>query len=284
MPEVARVFQIRLPSGCEETQCKIGATCIVEAVLHGSPVANGGCLRTRLFGCPCQHTRVEKSFCRRAGCVRFRCSHDGCKLDAEARRLFPPPGPERSEGTTICILFGNWLPHLPRPSAKWRVKFSSALFMACPQFSSLRSLLKDGHFFIEFLAVKVGHVPAETRGLQGLCRCGMIHAICARVPHVLDTVPPDLPGHGSRRQVRRRLHDTLPFLYDLAVHRSAGHFFGLELSAAPSTGRAALCAEVRPISRPDWASAWRCGQVLGPQARCRTKPLHSKSLGGIACQ
>ena len=67
----------------------------------------------------------------------------------------------------------------------------------------------------------------------------MLHAICARVPHVLDTVPPDLPGHGSRRQVRRRLHDTLPCHYDLAldvaVHKSGGHFLGLGLSAAPST-------------------------------------------------
>ena len=49
--------------------------------------------------------------------------------------------------------------------AKWRAKFVSALSEACPQSSSCRSLVKDGHVFIEFLTVKVGNLPADLEDL-----------------------------------------------------------------------------------------------------------------------
>ena len=62
--------------------------------------------------------------------------------------------------------------------AKWRVKCLSALSKACPRSSSCRSLLKDGHLFIEFLAVEVENVPANLKDSEGfvaaarnLCTC-----------------------------------------------------------------------------------------------------------------
>ena len=72
----------------------------------------------------------------------------------------PPSASCSNAGSRICQDPGA-------TRAKWRVKFLSALFKACPQFSSLRLLLKDGHFFIEFFAVKVGHVPAELEDSKG---------------------------------------------------------------------------------------------------------------------
>ena len=79
--EVARVFQIVVPSGCTETQCKTGARCTVKSVLLDSPVGDGACFRTWLFGCPaCQHNGAvalpQNDFCRRACCTRCRCGHD----------------------------------------------------------------------------------------------------------------------------------------------------------------------------------------------------------------
>ena len=145
-----------LPSVCTETLCKNGASCIVEAVLPGSPVGNGACIRTWLIGSPSRQRNgvvalSQKGFCPRARCTRCRCSNEVCHHAAQD--VPKAPSASRQGGFCICQEPGA-------TRAKWRVEFLSALSKACPQSSSCR-LLKAGHLLIDFLAVEVENVPAD---------------------------------------------------------------------------------------------------------------------------
>ena len=276
VPEVARVFQIGLPSGCAETPYKTvlpaswkqpflpAPSAMVPVFERGSSaVRHASTMVSWLHG---KKASVEEKVAR---CF-FKATIDGnWTREHDVHFHYVADGGAR-EGTTIGISCSEggfcsvWLHCQRHVHNLVRVGHCSRM-VTC----SLSSLL--------FLLRTCQWTSRTPRALS-------LRAIRARVLHVLGTVPPDLPGHGSGGGVSRCYPMTLRFGSVWRYTRLAGTSlaWGFRLHQVHKRRRSVL--KFHPSRVQSGCLHGDMVKVLGAGARRPTKPLQRKPLGGIARQ